>query len=70
MSLAGPDQVVIAPATRRLIGDAFALADLGAHSLKGFAEPIPVWRVDAVRKTEGRFDAVQAGKRTDRPGGA
>ncbi len=63
MSLAGPDQVVIAPTTRRLIGDAFALADLGAHSLKGFAEPIALWRVDAVRKTEGRFDAIQAGKR-------
>ncbi|MFY9974225.1 MAG: adenylate/guanylate cyclase domain-containing protein, partial [Chromatiaceae bacterium] len=63
MSLAGPDQVVLAPATRRLIGDAFALTDLGAHSLKGFAEPIPLWRVDAVRKTEGRFDAVQAGRR-------
>ena len=63
MSLAGPDQVVIAPTTRRLIGDTFALTDLGAHSLKGFAEPIPLWRVDAVRKTEGRFDAVQAGKR-------
>ena len=62
MSLAGPDQVVIEPATRCLVGDHFALADLGTHSLKGFATPVPVWRVDAVRQTEGRFDAVHAGK--------
>ncbi|HYN78739.1 MAG TPA: AAA family ATPase, partial [Lamprocystis sp. (in: g-proteobacteria)] len=62
MSLAGPDQVVIEPATRCLIGDLFALADLGTHRLKGFATPVPVWRVDAVRQTEGRFDAVHAGK--------
>ena len=62
MSLAGPDQVVIDPATRCLIGDLFALADLGTHRLKGFATPVPVWRVEAVRQTEGRFDAAHAGK--------
>jgi class 3 adenylate cyclase len=56
-SLAGVDEVVIAPATRRLVGDAFALTDLGARSLKGIAEPVTVWRVDDVRRTEGRFDA-------------
>ncbi len=62
MSLAGPDQVVIDPATRCLIGDLFALADLGTHSLKGFAKPVAVWRVDAVRRTAGRFDAAHAGQ--------
>jgi len=62
MSLAGPDQVVIEPATRYLVGNHFALTALGTHSLKGFTAPVPVWRVDAVRQTEGRFDAVHAGK--------
>ena len=56
-SLAGTDEVVIAPATRRLVGDAFTLTDLGARSLKGVAEPVTIWRVDDVRRTEGRFDA-------------
>jgi len=59
--LAGPDEVVIAPATRRLVGDAFALTDLGTHRLKGIAELVQVWRVDAVRRMEGRFDAAHAG---------
>ncbi len=62
MSLAGPDQVVIEPTTRGLVGDHFALADLGTHNLKGFATPVPVWRVDSVRQTEGRFEAVHAGR--------
>lgn len=61
LGLAGPDEVVIAPATRRLVGDVFALTDLGAHRLKGIAELVPVWRVDAMRRMEGRFDAAHAG---------
>ncbi|MHB9009031.1 MAG: AAA family ATPase [Limisphaerales bacterium] len=60
--LAGPDEVVIGLATRRLVGDAFALTDLGEHLLKGIANPVPVWRVDAVRRMEARFDAAHAGK--------
>jgi class 3 adenylate cyclase/tetratricopeptide (TPR) repeat protein len=62
MSLAGPNEVVIGHTTRCLLGDVFTLANLGAQSVKGFAEPVPVWRVEAVRRAEGRFDAVQAGK--------
>jgi class 3 adenylate cyclase/tetratricopeptide (TPR) repeat protein len=57
-ALAGPDEIVIAPATRRLVGDAFELSDLGARSLKGIAEPVRAWRVDAVHRTEGRFEAA------------
>ena len=59
--LAGPDEVVIAPATRRLVGDAFAFTDLGARPLKGIAEPVQAWRVDAVQRTEGRFESAHAG---------
>jgi class 3 adenylate cyclase/tetratricopeptide (TPR) repeat protein len=61
--LAGPDEVVMGSSTRRLVGDVFALTDLGAHRLKGIAELVQVWRVDATRRTEGRFDAAHAGKR-------
>jgi class 3 adenylate cyclase/tetratricopeptide (TPR) repeat protein len=57
-TLAGPGEVVIAPTTRRLLAGAFSLTDLGTHSLKGFAQPIQVWRVDAARRTEGRFRAA------------
>jgi class 3 adenylate cyclase/tetratricopeptide (TPR) repeat protein len=60
-ALAGPDEVVIAPTTRRLLANAFSLTDLGAHLLKGFAQPIQVWRVDAPRRTEGRFRAAHGG---------
>ena len=38
--LAGINEVVIAPATRRLVGDAFAVTDLGAQPLKGLSEPV------------------------------
>lgn len=59
--LAAPNEIVIAPATRRLIGVAFELSDLGAHSLKGIAQPVQAWRVDDVRRLEGRFEASRGG---------
>jgi len=39
-ALALPGQIVVAGATRRLIGDLFRLADLGPQIVKGFAEPV------------------------------
>ena len=60
-ALAGPGEIVIAPATRRLLGAAFSLTDLGAHPLKGLAQPVRLWRVEAARRTEGRFKAAHAG---------
>lgn len=56
--LAGADEIVIAPTTRKLISDAFAVIDLGARELKGIAQPVRAWRVDAVRRTVGRFSAA------------
>ncbi|HEY4042614.1 MAG TPA: adenylate/guanylate cyclase domain-containing protein, partial [Rhodopila sp.] len=38
--LAIADQIVIAASTRRLVGSAFELSDLGEHDLKGIAEPV------------------------------
>jgi class 3 adenylate cyclase len=60
-SVAQPDEVVIADATRRLLGEAFSFSDLGAKSLKGFAAPVQLWRVDDTRRTAGRFSAAHAG---------
>jgi class 3 adenylate cyclase len=56
--LAGPDEVVIDPDTRRLVGNTFELADLGVHPLKGIVEPVRAWRVQGVLRAEGRFDAA------------
>src|SRR3954470_9488499 len=55
-ALAAADQIVIAASTRRLIGNAFDLSDLGKHDLKGMAEPVHAWRVERVAATESRFD--------------
>jgi class 3 adenylate cyclase len=55
--LASADQIVIAASTRRLVGNAFELTDLGQHDLKGITEPVLVWRVERTLVTESRFDA-------------
>jgi class 3 adenylate cyclase len=59
--LAGGDQIVIAASTRRLVGNAFELTDLGEHYLKGLAEPNHAWRVVGVLATDSRFDAHRGG---------
>jgi class 3 adenylate cyclase len=61
-TLAGPGEVLISNSTRRLVGDSFVLADLGTPPIKGFAGPVQLWRVDAVRRASGRFEAAHAGK--------
>jgi len=61
-ALAGPDEVVIAPTTRRLVASAFVLSDLGLRELKGIAQPVQAWRVDEARRTSGRFDAVHGAR--------
>jgi class 3 adenylate cyclase len=38
--LATADQIVIAASTRRLVGSAFDLTDLGEHDLKGIADSV------------------------------
>ena len=58
-ALAPRGTVVIAEATRRLIGGLFELDDLGPQRLKGFDEPLAVWRVTAESRAEGRFEARQ-----------
>lgn len=58
--LAEPGGIVIADTTRRLIGDAFELLDLGALELKGFAAPVKAWSVVGARRREGRVVAYGA----------
>ena len=59
-AFAEPDSVVISPATRRLVSGLFECADLGAQELKGFAEPMHVWRVLGASEPESRFGARRA----------
>jgi class 3 adenylate cyclase/predicted ATPase len=63
-ALAEPGSVVIAPATRRLLGNLFRLQALGRHEVKGLAEPVEAWAVEGVSASEGRFEAVQSGRLT------
>jgi class 3 adenylate cyclase/predicted ATPase/ABC-type transport system involved in cytochrome c biogenesis ATPase subunit len=60
-ALAQPGQIVLAGATRRLIGDLFRLTDLGPQIAKGFAAPVEAFVVEGVTVAESRFEAVRRG---------
>jgi hypothetical protein len=60
-ALAQPNQILVSAAPRAMLGDQFDLADLGAYELKGFAEPVPAWRVLSARDVESRFSATRTG---------
>ncbi len=55
--LAAPGGVVVAEATRRLLGGLFVLEDLGDHRVKGFGQPVKAFRVVGEGAMEGRFEA-------------
>jgi tetratricopeptide (TPR) repeat protein len=59
--LAAPGEAVVGGQTRQLIAGAFDLEELGAQSLKGFADPVETWRVVAERSAESRFASGHAG---------
>lgn len=56
-----PGQVVVADATRRLLGAVFAIEDLGERTLKGFQRRERLFRVVGERPAESRFEAARAG---------
>ena len=56
--IAEPNTVVIAEATRRLLGNLFELKDLGAKDLKGVAEPVRAWVALRASAVESRFEAL------------
>ena len=71
-AVAEPGNVVVAQGTHALLGGRFVCDDLGAHSLKGFGEPVACWRVvrprPVVQPVHGRGrrhprTAVRAGGR-------
>jgi class 3 adenylate cyclase/predicted ATPase len=60
-ALAQPGQIILASATRRLIGDLFRLRDLGRQTAKGFAGPVEAFAVEGVAVMESRFEAARRG---------
>ncbi|MFO1048381.1 MAG: AAA family ATPase, partial [Geminicoccaceae bacterium] len=58
-ALAEPGAVVVAEATRRLVGGLFALENLGRQRLEGFSAPVQAWRVRGEGAAESRFEALR-----------
>jgi class 3 adenylate cyclase len=56
--VAGPNTIVIAEGTRRLLGNLFELEDLGAMDLKGIAGPVRAWAALRARPVESGFEAL------------
>jgi class 3 adenylate cyclase len=61
-ALAEPNTVVVAQGTRRLAGGKFEYCELGRHSLKGFGEPVPAWRVVSANAEESRSEALRSNR--------
>jgi class 3 adenylate cyclase/predicted ATPase len=57
-ALAAPGQVVIAGATRRLLGAGFVLEHLGDRTLKGIGTPVQTFAVKGERPVVSRFEAM------------
>jgi TOMM system kinase/cyclase fusion protein len=56
--LAAPNTVVISAATFQLLGGFFACESVGTHLLKGFAQPIEVYRVLSESMARSRLEAA------------
>jgi hypothetical protein len=63
--IAGPNSVVVAESTRKLLGSLFELQDLGAQELKGIVGPVKVWAALRPSSVESRYDALHATGLTD-----
>ncbi len=59
--LAEPDQLVLPRETQSLLGNIFDLKPIGAHGLKGIADPVDAYVVMGEAARESRFDARQSG---------
>jgi len=67
-SFAEPDTVVVAPETKRLVGEAFVYRDRGERSAKGIEQPVRVWQVVEERLASSRFEAVRGRRLTAQVG--
>jgi hypothetical protein len=63
--VAGPNSVVIAESTRKLVGNLFDLQDLGAQDLKGISGAVNAWAALRPSAVESRFDALHGGGLTE-----
>jgi class 3 adenylate cyclase len=61
--LAQPNQVLLGPLTRELVGRDLDCEDLGTHQLKGIAAPVQAWRVVAERESNLEDMAFAVGVR-------
>jgi class 3 adenylate cyclase len=59
-SLADPGCVFVGPLTHRLTADFFEFSPVGEHDIKGFREPISVWKAVRESAIESRFAAAHA----------
>ena len=62
-ALAEPDGILVGETTQKLLGALFELEATGKHELKGFAWPVPAWRVRDEATSESRFTAIRMGGR-------
>src|ERR1700678_3120018 len=62
-ALAAPDTIFISETTHNLLGGLFELERTGEHELKGFAHPVPAWRVRGEAAVVTRFAAGRTGGR-------
>ncbi|MBV9827445.1 MAG: AAA family ATPase [Alphaproteobacteria bacterium] len=58
-TVAAPNTVIVADATRRQLGTLFQLQDLGELALKGFADDQRAWRVTGESGVVSRFAALR-----------
>ncbi len=63
-ALGKPNSVLIAGETRELARGEFEYVDEGSANLKGFSEPVRVWRVLRASNAESRFDAARSRRLT------
>jgi len=63
--IAGPNSVVIAESTRKLVGNLFELEDLGAQDLKGIVGPVRAWAALRASSVESRFEALHTSGLTE-----
>ena len=57
LELAEPNQILVAPSTRKLLGDLFEFEDLGEQRIKGFDQQVHLWRVIRPSSVSSRFEA-------------
>jgi class 3 adenylate cyclase len=61
-TLAEPNSILVSQSTHHLLGRQFDYQSLGEHSLKGFSNPVRVWRVLCEAAVASRFAAGHAAR--------